>query len=647
MGKLGPFGVDQPIPEGFLFVARCSVVDQHYQQFFRFDPPNGLVFGSHNQTQTGVITFSVQKGSVEDPKKLPTEISCATVAEKIETKTTTATETKTKATTSTFHRPQTNRNHNYNRNPKRMESQGITALNPSQFCFLLVVLSLGVYYLYLVYLHPRLDAASCQRKVKPNAKANAKAKSNSKSKSTSRKIQASDKHQKHRNKEKEKDKEKHRHQIMQSQQHKRKNKGGPSAAKKSGGDKKQQQPLCIKSGADSSTKETKSGELQHLLLLADSDSSTKETKSGGLLTSDSERMEITESSTKERNSSELLIADSERMETVVDDTIERDESAAIATATATAIAPFAMTEKEIQRKVDDTFDATSNSVKEDECSLRVDPLERTSSSSSSTTMIHEKEVLSATEEATNSIANEKGEELSAENDLIPTMAVDSLPTVTVSTDDNSPSQQLDSTNVFVLSIDGMTCGGCVALVNKVVNSFDEIDSVVTDLNTGTSILSCNVQRLNLFPILKALDDVGMQAYLQSQQSLPSAAMAPCPVQEQQIKQQTLGAIGQTGNSTKVLSLMDELRAGSTPLRRYQCSCASDGCICSDSQVHADDDGRDVSLGDICDRLERKLGTSKLEETFRATGGSPELRDKILRLSFPCGCSSEENDTNEE
>ena len=92
--------------------------------------------------------------------------------------------------------------------------------------------------------------------------------------------------------------------------------------------------------------------------------------------------------------------------------------------------------------------------------------------------------------------------------------------------------------------------------------------------------------------------------------------------------------------------MDELRTGSTPLRRYQCGCASDGCICSDSQVHADDDGRDVSLGDFCDRLERRLGIPKLEEAFRATGGSPELRDKILRLSFPCGRSSEENETNE-
>lgn len=222
----------------------------------------------------------------------------------------------------------------------------------------------------------------------------------------------------------------------------------------------------------------------------------------------------------------------------------------------------------------------------------------------------------------------------------------------------------------------MTCGGCVNMVNKVLNSFDEIDSAVTDLATCTSTLVCNVRRLNLLPILTALDDVGMEAYLQSQSLVvppvpnettnqihdndkgPSSIVAPppgiplpCPVLEHRMKQQTLGAIGRPlvasvvpigsfSKSPNTLSLMDDLREGSTPLRRYACNCGSEGCICSAQQVHENDHGTEISLTDICNRLETSLGTTKLEETFRETGGSPELRDKIGQLSFPCGCFDE-------
>ena len=239
-------------------------------------------------------------------------------------------------------------------------------------------------------------------------------------------------------------------------------------------------------------------------------------------------------------------------------------------------------------------------------------------------------------------------------------------------------------NVIILLIEGMTCGGCVKVVNRVLSSFDEVDSVVTDLKTCTSTLSCNVQRVNLLPILTALDDVGMQAYLQSQ-----GVVSPAPLeksendsmakensallgstittstlitesslittpwmseeQQQQIKQQSLGAIGRplvANNSvpkspTNPLSLMDELREGSRPLRRYQCSCGCEGCICSASQVHANDHGTDIDLTELCNRIETRLGTTDLEEIIRETGGSPELRDKIGQLTFPCGCSDKD------
>ena len=148
----------------------------------------------------------------------------------------------------------------------------------------------------------------------------------------------------------------------------------------------------------------------------------------------------------------------------------------------------------------------------------------------------------------------------------------------------SNSNLATNTDTVVLLLEGMTCGGCVGVANSVMNSFDEVDSVVTDLQTGKSILSCNVHRLNLLPILTALDEVGLRAYLPSMQSFvppPLAANSTNRQEQPQPQQpQTLGAIGRPTAEPEPeatvlgppspLSLMDELRIGSTPLRRYKC-----------------------------------------------------------------------------
>merc|ERR1711862_1086301 len=88
-------------------------------------------------------------------------------------------------------------------------------------------------------------------------------------------------------------------------------------------------------------------------------------------------------------------------------------------------------------------------------------------------------------------------------------------------------------------------------------------------------------------------------------------------------------------SSSPLSLMDELRQGSKPLRRYQCNCRCEECICSDHQVNPDDSGTDVTLAEICGRLQSTLGVPDLEATFRETGGDEELRRRISNASFPC------------
>ena len=199
---------------------------------------------------------------------------------------------------------------------------------------------------------------------------------------------------------------------------------------------------------------------------------------------------------------------------------------------------------------------------------------------------------------------------------------------------------------IVLSIDGMSCGGCVKIVNKTLTAFDCIDTVHTDLKSCTSTIMYTVERLKLLPILTALDELGMEAYLVSQQSLLSSSSSSSSSSSQQehgkdqddkertycdnstsTQQASAGdyttpdqllPIGPAviapvdegpqpssfgGLSSSPLSLMDELRVGSIPLlRRYKCSCGCEGCICSSRQVHKNDTGTDVSLTDLCNRL---------------------------------------------
>eukprot|EP00571_Detonula_confervacea_P009536 CAMPEP_0172315638 /NCGR_PEP_ID=MMETSP1058-20130122/25830_1 /TAXON_ID=83371 /ORGANISM="Detonula confervacea, Strain CCMP 353" /LENGTH=639 /DNA_ID=CAMNT_0013029757 /DNA_START=301 /DNA_END=2217 /DNA_ORIENTATION=+ len=201
-----------------------------------------------------------------------------------------------------------------------------------------------------------------------------------------------------------------------------------------------------------------------------------------------------------------------------------------------------------------------------------------------------------------------------------------------------------SKNSIVLFIKGMTCSGCVKVVDRVLNSFDAVDSTSTDLISCTSTVYYSISRLNLLQILTALDDVGMETYLESQ-TITSHGRPSNPNQSTNeaisIHSKQLGVIGEPPASSP-LSLMDELRKGTTPLRRYQCSCGCEGCICSDRQVHKHDTGVDVTLTNLCNRLQDTLGmtTYNLEATFRESGGGDkELRDKLSNTTFPCGCGA--------
>ena len=141
----------------------------------------------------------------------------------------------------------------------------------------------------------------------------------------------------------------------------------------------------------------------------------------------------------------------------------------------------------------------------------------------------------------------------------------------------------------VLLIDGMTCGGCVRTVTNLFKSFDAVDSVAVDLKTSAATISHGVPRLKLLPILTGLDDIGMEAYVAPHYSTGTVSNRPNEISLDDTERldplsgtkekiivnsgrKLNRAIGMPSRAEKstTLSLMDELRAGTKPLRRYRC-----------------------------------------------------------------------------
>jgi len=264
--------------------------------------------------------------------------------------------------------------------------------------------------------------------------------------------------------------------------------------------------------------------------------------------------------------------------------------------------------------------------------------------------------------------------------------------------------QKDIYESVTLLVEGMSCEGCARTVRSVLENIAGVDTVVVDQRKGKAVLksffssSHTIARLDLSAIVEALNGVGMQAYLPVP-LLPSASTLDNIVVESDVNvnyhhhqllnkessitssslsslaSQTLEDDALTLSLKKketTLSLMDELRIGTRPVRRYRCACNCDECICSSRPIHADDDGRDISLRDFCTRIEDSLhidtttsgsnnspgkgviGSSSalsllkyrdqsLEELFLDNGGSNELRDGLALLPMPCGCSSADVD----
>ena len=146
-----------------------------------------------------------------------------------------------------------------------------------------------------------------------------------------------------------------------------------------------------------------------------------------------------------------------------------------------------ITEKRcLQREVDAVIDANDvwvvvassttadNATKEPEQNQNITPALH-KESSTSTIDTHEEEE-PVTEGAADVAEEEAQRGNLVENDTLPT-AADPSPTVTAATDSLSPSSSSSSSSskqktIIILLIEGMTCGGCVKVVNRVLNSFN-------------------------------------------------------------------------------------------------------------------------------------------------------------------------------
>ena len=270
---------------------------------------------------------------------------------------------------------------------------------------------------------------------------------------------------------------------------------------------------------------------------------------------------------------------------------------------------------------------------------------------------------------------------------------------TLSDDSSTKGDEVSPPYVFVLYVDGMTCSGCERVVCGALDRFaqDSIVDVMANSKDGTVTIQSSSPRLDILSVAKAMKDVGFDIYMgpnsnNNTQNLDNQARGNKGGGRKNDFGNDINAAESSPTSLKpppgfgdappretTLSLMDELRTGSLPIRRYRCRCGSKDCICSNHPIDKDDPGQDISLEDLCKRLESNLGgsffgaigsqpfhscnatsteasinsnlqhsiatTSRLEDWIQSSnGGSDDFRQKLASMSIPCDCGKSHDET---
>ena len=162
------------------------------------------------------------------------------------------------------------------------------------------------------------------------------------------------------------------------------------------------------------------------------------------------------------------------------------------------------------------------------------------------------------------------------------------------------------------------CSGCVAVAQRALEQVAVIEAVSANFRKQTCSFEF-LRPVELHVVDQALEAVGHA-------TVSAAAPAPAP------------------GADSLTRLVREVVDGKS-VRRYRCGCGCAECVCSDKQVWPGDEGVEVTLEGLCDRL-RTTGFGDgslfsgdgLVATLRANGdAAATLLDAWDGRRVPCGC----------
>jgi len=85
------------------------------------------------------------------------------------------------------------------------------------------------------------------------------------------------------------------------------------------------------------------------------------------------------------------------------------------------------------------------------------------------------------------------------------------PTVVLASSEQSIQRQAPATRVVALKIDGMTCGGCVYGVKKVLTRLNGVSKAVVRYETKSAVVTFDPARVTVEQMVKAIETLGYKA----------------------------------------------------------------------------------------------------------------------------------------